>query len=144
MKIVPVIKSGVNWSALASVFDPSDVDVGGTDNKIWVDVSSALGLDPWKCLHYGFYFEISDNLAFDIISETLLKFNFIAGCGCPKKGILSGSMDQWIDAIRLFCNEDHSFDGRAFFNVVLRYFESTEGFRLYVNKRELKDRTFVI
>lgn len=139
MKLTLASRTNPEYGTLSRLLDASILDQGpGTPG--YGKVLNELGLNAWRHIHYGFYFEDIPSVDLNfILMESSLKCSFHSGAG-----ILSGSVEDWHRAFKVFCQSSRTFELRGLFNAIMMLLEH-DGIRFdFTKKLELADRTFEV
>jgi hypothetical protein len=93
--------------------------------------------------HFAFYFELPLEAVTEILCYTNLKISRDQKDNDDDCGVMSGSIDDYLNSARIFCRKDVDRAYRAFFNAVLTIIEAA-GVTLPFSKVDLGDKTYAV
>ncbi len=141
MKLALASRSQPDWQQLASVIPTETLDKGdGSLRGYRKLLEELIPKSSSNHVWYSFYVVLNIETLLEIATKTDLiissnETNFM------ETGFISGTVAQWTDGIKLFCQQDVNEKLRLFFTAITVFLES-EGIRLPISKTELTDRTF--
>lgn len=148
IEIQPAIMPTVNWSGISNLFrsngleDPiKRLDRNGV--KTTDPNSLSVAFDTAEHTYLGFII-ICPNEMLSLLFQHRLSIDVIEKTGSRYILLISGTVIQWIYAVRLGCQPDHA--ERLLFNAVFEFFELTTIKKqlLPYTKKILPDRSFYL
>lgn len=129
---------GKNLQDLVSEYDKTDRKPGDV-----IEVLSSKFIGLGHHLHYGFYFHLPVDFLTEIVCYTNLKATRNEIDDNLDEGILTGSVQEFLEAMLFFCKKGIAKEIRGFFNAVAVLFEA-DGIQIPFNKHDLGDHTYAV
>lgn len=108
-----------------------------------IDVLSGKFFAMAQHLHYAFYFHLPPDMLLEVLCYTKLRVSRDQLDEDTDEGVMSGSLDEFYQAISVFCQKEVDRGLRVFFNVMCTIFEQ-EHVPVPFNKTDLGDQTFIV
>lgn len=142
MNIALASRTIPDWDSLAKEIPANVLDKGERTLRAYFQVLEAMNQESRKHVFYSFFFMMEDCFALEISTRTDLTMSIGDTSGITSMGFLSGSIYQFEQAIKLFCNSNHPKELRAFFNTIMFLLER-DGVKFVTGEKlELRDGTF--
>lgn len=147
MKLELLSSPTISHPTLARNFPAEAVaEFDSSKRKSFADAFKVISdtyLGSGRHFHFAFYFELPPDALTEILCYTKLAISREAVDDYTDSGVMSGSLEDYLNAARIFCQKHADKQFRAFFNVLLAIIEQA-GVTLPFSKVDLGDQTYAV